>query len=92
MLVAVSPVIVGEQRIRLSANIGFIVTTETHKSEDEAMRDADVALQEAKARGPNNAKAWEPALTSGSSIARVPFERIQRGRGANAPSVAAASA
>jgi predicted signal transduction protein with EAL and GGDEF domain len=61
---AVSPVIVGEQRIRLSANIGYIVTTESHKSEDEAMRDADVALQEAKARGPNNAKAWEPALTS----------------------------
>ena len=61
---AVSPVVVGEQRIRLSANIGYIVTTESHKSEDEAMRDADVALQEAKARGPNNAKAWEPALTS----------------------------
>ena len=61
---AVSPVIVGEQRIRLSANIGYIVTTETHKSEDDAMRDVDVALQEAKARGPNNAKAWEPALTS----------------------------
>jgi diguanylate cyclase (GGDEF)-like protein len=61
---AVSPVIVGEQRIRLSANIGYIVTTETHKSEDDAMRDVDVALQEAKARGPNNAKAWEPVLTS----------------------------
>jgi len=28
------------------------------------MRDVDVALQEAKARGPNNVKAWEPALTS----------------------------
>ena len=61
---SVSPVIVGEQRIRLSANIGYIVTTEAHKNEDDAMRDADVALQEAKARGPNNAKAWEPALTS----------------------------
>jgi predicted signal transduction protein with EAL and GGDEF domain len=61
---AVSPVIVGEQRIRLSANIGYIVTSEVHRSEDDAMRDADVALQEAKARGPNNAKAWEPVLTS----------------------------
>jgi len=61
---AVSPVIVGEQRIRLSANIGYIVTTEAHKNEDDAMRDVDVALQEAKARGPNNTKAWEPALTS----------------------------
>jgi diguanylate cyclase (GGDEF)-like protein len=61
---AVSPVLVGEQRIRLSANLGYIVTTESHSSEDEAMRDLDVALQEAKERGPNNAKAWEPALTS----------------------------
>ena len=61
---AVSPVLVGEQRIRLSANIGYIVTTEAHRSEDDAMRDLDVALQEAKERGPNNVKAWEPALTS----------------------------
>ena len=28
------------------------------------MRDLNVALQEAKLRGPNSAKAWEPALTS----------------------------
>jgi diguanylate cyclase (GGDEF)-like protein/PAS domain S-box-containing protein len=61
---AVNPVIVDEHRIRLSANIGYIVTGEAQASEDDAMRDADVALQEAKARGPNNAKAWEPALTS----------------------------
>jgi diguanylate cyclase (GGDEF)-like protein len=60
----VSPVLVGEQRIRLSANLGYIVTTDAHCSEDDAMRDLDVALQEAKERGPNNAKAWEPALTS----------------------------
>jgi diguanylate cyclase (GGDEF)-like protein len=61
---AVSPVLVGEQRIRLSANLGYIVTTDAHRTEDDAMRDLDVALQEAKERGPNNAKAWEPALTS----------------------------
>jgi diguanylate cyclase (GGDEF)-like protein len=60
----VSPVIIGEQRVRLSANLGYIVTTEAHHSEDDAMRDLDVALQEAKQRGPNTAKAWEPALTS----------------------------
>ena len=61
---AVSPVIIGEQRVRLSANLGYIVTTDAHRSEDDAMRDLDVALQEAKQRGPNTAKAWEPALTS----------------------------
>ncbi len=59
-----TPVIVGEQRIRLTANIGFIVTGPTHRTEDDVLRDLNVALQEAKARGPNSAKAWEPALTS----------------------------
>jgi predicted signal transduction protein with EAL and GGDEF domain len=59
-----TPVIVGEQRIRLTANIGFIVTGSEHATEDDVLRDLDVALQEAKARGPNGAKAWEPALTN----------------------------
>jgi diguanylate cyclase (GGDEF)-like protein len=58
------PVIVGERQIRLTANVGFIVTGPAHRSEDDVLRDLNVALQEAKARGPNNAKAWEPALTS----------------------------
>jgi diguanylate cyclase (GGDEF)-like protein len=61
---AVSPVVVGDQRIRLGANIGYILTSPAHRTEDDVMRDLDVALQEAKARGPNNVKAWEPALTS----------------------------
>jgi len=60
----VSPVIVGEQRVRLSANLGYMVTTDAHRSEDDAMRDLDAALQEAKQRGPNTAKLWEPVLTS----------------------------
>lgn len=59
-----NPVIVGEQRIRLTANVGFIITGPEHRNEDDLLRDLDVALQEAKARGPNGAKAWEPALTS----------------------------
>ena len=61
---AVSPVIIGEQRVRLSANLGYMVTSEPHRTEDDVMRDLDVALQEAKQRGPNTAKSWEPALTS----------------------------
>lgn len=59
-----APVTVGERRIRLTANVGFIVTGPAHHTEDEVLRDLNVALQEAKARGPNSAKAWEPALTS----------------------------
>jgi diguanylate cyclase (GGDEF)-like protein len=59
-----NPVMIGEECVRLSASIGYILTSPTHRNEDDAMRDLDVALQEAKERGPNNAKAWEPALTS----------------------------
>jgi len=59
-----NPVMIGEECVRLSASIGFILTSPTHRNEDDAMRDLDVALQEAKARGPNGAKAWEPSLTS----------------------------
>jgi diguanylate cyclase (GGDEF)-like protein len=59
-----TPVIVGELRIRLTANVGYIITSPVHRTEDDVLRDLNVALQEAKARGPNSAKAWEPALTS----------------------------
>jgi diguanylate cyclase (GGDEF)-like protein len=59
-----NPVMIGDECVRLSASIGYILTSPTHRTEDDALRDLDVALQEAKARGPNNAKAWEPSLTS----------------------------
>jgi diguanylate cyclase (GGDEF)-like protein len=60
----VDTIIVGEQRVRLTASIGFLTTNPEHITEDAVFRDLDAALQEAKARGPNNAQAWEPALTS----------------------------
>jgi diguanylate cyclase (GGDEF)-like protein len=59
-----APVIVGELRVRLTANVGYLITNPVHRTEDDVLRDLNVALQEAKSRGPNSAKAWEPALTS----------------------------
>lgn len=59
-----APILAGEQRIRLTANIGYLITGPSHCTEDDVLRDLDAALQEAKMRGPNSAKAWEPALTS----------------------------
>jgi diguanylate cyclase (GGDEF)-like protein len=59
-----APILAGDQRIRLTANIGYLVTNPAHRTEDDVLRDLDVALQEAKMRGPSSAKAWEPALTS----------------------------
>ena len=59
-----TPIDIGDQRIRLTGNVGFIVTDPTHRTEDEVLRDLNVALQEAKARGPSSVQAWEPTLTS----------------------------
>jgi diguanylate cyclase (GGDEF)-like protein len=59
-----APILAGHQRIRLTANIGYLITGPTQRTEDDVLRDLDVALQEAKMRGPNSAKVWEPALTS----------------------------
>jgi diguanylate cyclase (GGDEF)-like protein len=59
-----APILAGDQRIRLTANIGYLITGPSHCTEDDVLRDLDAALQEAKMRGPNSAKAWEPALTS----------------------------
>ena len=59
-----TPINVGDQRIRLTANVGYMISTPTHLSEDDALRDLNVALQEAKLRGPHSARAWDPGLTS----------------------------
>jgi len=58
------PIVVGDQRIRLTANVGYVITSAAHASEDDVLRDLDAAVQESKARGPNNATAWEPSLTT----------------------------
>ncbi len=39
-----NPVMIGTECIRLSASIGYIVTSPTHRNEDDALRDLDVAL------------------------------------------------
>jgi len=59
-----TPINVGDQRIRLTANVGYMISTPTHLNEDDALRDLNVALQEAKLRGPHSARAWDPGLTS----------------------------
>jgi diguanylate cyclase (GGDEF)-like protein len=72
------PIVVGEQRIRLTANIGFLITGPDQRSEDDVVRDLNVALQEAKARGPNSVKAWEPALTSTVGRRLVLLDQLRR--------------
>ena len=73
-----NPIISGALRIRLTASIGFIITSPSHRHEDDALRDLDVALQEAKARGPNKSMAWEPALTSTVSRRLFLLDQLRR--------------
>jgi diguanylate cyclase (GGDEF)-like protein len=61
---AAAPVVVGRQRIRLTAHVGYLIAGPDHRSEDDVLRDLNAALQEAKLRGPNSVTPWDPALTS----------------------------
>jgi diguanylate cyclase (GGDEF)-like protein len=58
-----NPIVIGDLRIRITASIGYIVTSSELRDENDALRDLDLALREAKALGPNKAVGWQPALT-----------------------------
>ena len=73
-----TPILAGQQRIRLTANVGYLITDPAHRSEDDVLRDLDAALQEAKSRGPNSAKAWEPALTSTMARRLAMIDQLHR--------------
>ena len=76
--VVAAPIMVGDHRVRLNANVGYIITGSAHGSEDDVMRDLNVALQEAKAHGPNSAKAWQPALTSAVGRRLAMLDQLRR--------------
>ena len=73
-----TPMVVGDQRVRLTANVGFIITNMSHHTEDDVLRDLNIALQEAKAHGPNSARAWEPALTRTVGRRLVMLDQLRR--------------
>jgi diguanylate cyclase (GGDEF)-like protein len=58
-----SPIAIGAKSLRLTGSIGFITTTPAHRDADDALRDLDLALRQAKALGPSKVLAWEPGLT-----------------------------
>lgn len=58
-----NPMAIGDLSLRLTASIGFMMTTAAHRDENDALRDLDIALQRAKALGPSRASGWEPSLT-----------------------------
>ncbi|MBV9967933.1 MAG: EAL domain-containing protein, partial [Alphaproteobacteria bacterium] len=55
-----------------------LTTGSTHQREEDVLRDLDVALQEAKMRGPNTVKAWEPALTSAMGRRLAMLDQLHR--------------
>ena len=73
-----SPIAIGAQSLRLTASIGFITTTPAHREADDALRDLDLALQQAKALGPGKVSAWEPALTRAATRRYSLAEQLRR--------------
>ena len=58
-----SPITIGAKALRLTGSVGFITTTPAHHEAEDALRDLDLALRQAKALGPSKVIAWEPGLT-----------------------------
>jgi diguanylate cyclase len=75
---ATEPVIVGDRRIRITASVGYMITGPGHHTEDDVLRDLNVALQEAKSRGPNSIKPWEPGLTHAPSRRLALLDELRR--------------
>ncbi|MGC2413554.1 MAG: EAL domain-containing protein [Stellaceae bacterium] len=73
-----SPIAIGGQALRLTARIGYITTTPAHHEADNALRDLDLALRQAKALGPGKAVAWEPALTTAAVRRSSLTEQLRR--------------
>jgi diguanylate cyclase (GGDEF)-like protein len=73
-----TPIVIAEASIRMTASVGFVLIGSEHRSEDDVLRDLDIALQEAKARGPNAAVAWEPLLTRTASRRLSLVDQLRR--------------
>jgi diguanylate cyclase (GGDEF)-like protein len=73
-----SPITIDDLRIRVTASIGFVVTGPAQRDEDDLLRDLDLALREAKSRGPGRVVAWEPSLTRTATRRYSIADQLQR--------------
>ena len=73
-----TPIAIGGLPLRLTASIGFITTTPAHREADDALRDLDLALRQAKALGPSKVSAWEPALTRAATRRYLLAEQLRQ--------------
>ncbi|MBV9829286.1 MAG: bifunctional diguanylate cyclase/phosphodiesterase [Alphaproteobacteria bacterium] len=73
-----NPIAIAGKALRLNASIASIVTGEAHATEEDVLRDLDLALLHAQSVGPNRVVAWEPALTSAASERYALAEQLRR--------------
>jgi diguanylate cyclase (GGDEF)-like protein len=76
--IAQTPIAIADTSIRMTASVGYVVIGAEHRNEDDVLRDLDIALQEAKTRGPNAAVAWEPLLTRTASRRLSLVDQLRR--------------
>lgn len=61
------PVCVGGREVYVGASIGFALYPEDGERPDELLRNADVAMYDAKAKGRNRTSRYDPALSAAAS-------------------------
>lgn len=72
-----APYQLGEHQVRSSASIGIVYATDVYESAEALLRDADIAMYEAKERGRNCIVAFSPSMREAVS-ARVNLENALR--------------
>lgn len=61
-----APVTVGEHTVEVGASIGLVIGSERHRSADDLIREADLAMYEAKARGKGSVIVYGEDIAIGS--------------------------
>jgi diguanylate cyclase (GGDEF)-like protein len=64
-----APTTIGEHTVEVGASIGLVIGAERHHSADDLIREADLAMYEAKARGKGSVVVYGEDLAAGASAA-----------------------
>lgn len=72
-----SPILLGNHQIYISASIGIVLSDESYQKPEEILRDADIAMYHAKARGKSRYEIFNPSMRT-QIIERLELENDLR--------------
>lgn len=73
-----TPIDAAGKTVRLNASVGFLTIRGEHRDEQDALRDLDLALQQAQSLGPSRIIAWDPSLTAIATRRYTLAEELRR--------------